>query len=45
MRGRGQAAVMGQGQKIALLAGGGTPRDDMSVMVLLLLDRQQAKGS
>ena len=29
----------------ALLAGGGTPRDDMSVMVLLLLDRQQAKGS
>ncbi len=29
----------------ALLAGGGTPRDDMSVMVLLMLDRQQAKGS
>ena len=29
----------------ALLAGGGTPRDDMSVMVLLLLDRQQVKGS
>ena len=28
----------------ALLAGGGAPRDDMSVMVLLLLDRQQAKG-
>ena len=25
----------------ALLAGGGTPRDDMSVMVLLLIDRQQ----
>ena len=28
----------------ALLAGGGAPRDDMSVMVLLLLDRQQGKG-
>ena len=26
----------------ALLASGGTPRDDMSVMVLLLMDRQQA---
>lgn len=26
----------------ALLAGGGTPRDDMSVMVLLLIDRQQS---
>lgn len=26
----------------ALLAGGGSPRDDMSVMVLLLLDRRQA---
>lgn len=26
----------------ALLAGGGTPRDDMSVMVLLLMDRQHA---
>ncbi len=26
----------------ALLAGGGAPRDDMSVMVLLLIDRQQA---
>ena len=29
----------------ALLAGGGVPRDDMSVMVLLLLDRQQVRGS
>lgn len=26
----------------ALLAAGGTPRDDMSVMVLLMMDRQQA---
>jgi len=28
----------------ALLAAGGSPRDDMSVMVLLLMDRQQAAG-
>ncbi|MBR6571295.1 MAG: SpoIIE family protein phosphatase [Clostridia bacterium] len=28
----------------ALLAAGGTPRDDMSVMVLLLMDRQQANS-
>lgn len=29
----------------ALLAGGGTPRDDMSVMVLLLIDRSQKDGA
>ena len=27
----------------ALLAGGGVPRDDMSALVLLLIDRQQAR--
>ena len=31
--------------RAALLCGGGTPRDDMSVMVLLLMDRQRANGT